>query len=492
MEWAQESDGTDLCELQVREADYDLQSTGDSITFKTLMPDAARSFGSLRGRCANEVELRIWGSEFLPAEVIPRGDRQIARAAGALDFTVWRCGKQGLVHLPKYKDWTERLGVVPGEDVFSAWMATQEWSVALSDKGKIARQMLKQLGGKRGMWLLVKEGIVELLARLAQGRTMHEDAFRGAVAEIANRQEFKMPKANRIVEWLVETRMVQPGLEMQCPRCSQHSWYSVADADYELRCPKCLEMFPLPAHDLKGISWSYRTIGPFSLPQHAYGVYAVLLTLHFFAREFVSRTTPMLSFTATKSNASIEADLGLFHRESKFRETGMEVVSQSARHITSLTLLMPSGLLIEDNFPGAILVFATLRKALDESERKILRKIANRGRRYWKPDRPINPVMILTGNELLADKAPRDIWQKLGGVYAPHARSWGDRAELVALSDDTQQIYLGMESWHTWLQNRRNRRIQKRASGNAIKKAPTQKGETIMLSFPYTLRKAAY
>ena len=494
-EWAHESDGADLCELEVREEDCDLSDTRDNIAFKSLMPKFTSRFGGHgRARCANDIELRIWSSsEFLPAEVIPQGGWQIARAAGAFDFTEWRCGKRGLVHLPKHKNWTERLAVVPSEQVFAAWMESQGWKVQLSDKGKIARQMLKQLGGKTGISLLAKEGVVELLAKFAQSRTMHEDAFRGAIAEIANRQEFKMPTADRMIEWLVESRTVQPGLEMQCPKCSQHSWYSVKEADYELRCPKCLEMFSLPAHDLSGISWSYRTIGPFSLPQQAYGVYAVLLTLHFFTRGFGGATTPMLSFIATKSNSSIEADLGLFYRESKYRETRTDLVFAECKTYNKFQRLDADRmLLIADHFPGAILVFATLRKSLEESERKILRRVANRGRRYWRADRPVNAVIVLTGNELLADKDPRQIWEQLGGVHAAHSRSWGDRRELVALSDDTQQIYLGMESWYQWLQKQRISKLRKRTSAESMEAPPTADREEITLSFPYALRKAAH
>jgi hypothetical protein len=493
-EWAHESDGTDLCELEVLEAEYDLQKSGDQIAFKSLMPESASPFGSYRGpRCANDVELRIWSSEFLPAEVIPKGDRRIARAAAALDFTEWRCSKQGLVHLPKHKNWTEHLSVVAGEHVFAAWMETQGWNVQLSDKGKVARQMLKQLGGKRGMWLLAKEGVVELLAKFAQGRTMHESAFRGAVAEISNRQEFKMPTADRILEWLVESRTVQPGLEMQCPKCSQHSWYSVTEADYELRCSKCLEMFSLPAHDLSSISWSYRTIGPFSLPQHAYGVYAVLLTLHFFTREFASTTTPMLSFSLMKGNASIEADLGLFYRESKYGETGTDSVFAECKTYNKFQKADGERmLLIADHFPGAILVFATLRKSIEESERKILRRVANRGRRFWKADHRVNSVIVLTGNELLTDKSARATWEKLGGVHAAHSRSWGDRRELVALSDDTQQIYLGMEPWHQRFHEQRTSRLQKNAEAKRLEGTQSGKRKKIALSFPYALRKASY
>jgi len=83
--------------------------------------------------------------------------------------------------------------------------------------------MLKQLGGKFGINLLAKEGMIELLGKFAGGRTLNESAFRGELAQIANKQKHQWPAAERLSEWLANSRVVQPGLEIQCPVCRQHS-----------------------------------------------------------------------------------------------------------------------------------------------------------------------------------------------------------------------------------------------------------------------------
>jgi hypothetical protein len=121
-------------------------------------------------------------------------------------------------------------------------------------------------------------------------------------------------------------------------------------------------------------------------------------------------------------------------------------------------------------FPGAVMVFATLRKSLTAKEQRLLRPLVNRGRKYWKSGRPYNPVLILTGNELLADRGPRHEWEKLGDEFKRHARSWGDQRELVSLADATQQIYLGMQPWHSWLNERYKRR---RGSNTATQPSAT-------------------
>jgi hypothetical protein len=58
------------------------------------------------------------------------------------------------------------------------------------------------------------------------------------------------------------------------------------------------------SHAPKEMVWAYRSTGPFSLPQRAYGVYTVLLTLRFFARVLNCPTTPLLSWSKPRLPAA--------------------------------------------------------------------------------------------------------------------------------------------------------------------------------------------
>jgi len=165
----------------------------------------------------------------------------------------------------------------------------------------------------------------------------------------------------------------------------------------------------------------------------------------------------MLSFTAKKAATTIEADLGLFFQKSNWRGTRTELVFAECKTLNCFEKKDADRMIsLAKEFPGAVLVFATLRKSLTGQEKQILRPVVNRGRRYWKAEHPYNPVLILTGNELFADREPRQVWKELGGAFAAHSHSWGDQRELVSLADATQQIYLDMEPWHKWLEDRRN------------------------------------
>ena len=383
-------------------------------------------------------------------------------------------------------------------------------------------QMLKHLGGVYGVDLLARQNAINLFKKLASGlnqnnsdeeessdtqndlaqqdhgRTIHADAFKLELKKIADEDKYKITNADQLAEQYIKRHMVQLGLKLQCPECRQRSWHSVKEADYDLRCPQCITVFRLPEHNPKDIAWVYRAIGPFSLPRRAYGVYSVLLTLRFFTRLLDGATTPMLSFTAKKASLSMEADLGLFFQKSKFGKSQTELIFAECKtfgHFERKDMVRMQALAQE--FPGAVLVFATLRKTLTSGEKRLLRPVVNRGRKYWKTERPHNPVLILTGNELFADEDPRGVWKELGGIHAAHSHSWGDDRDLVRLADDTQQIYLGMRSLQQAISQKEIAKHQKKYLKSLSPGTPTnlvpsaddgKDGEKFTVSFPVAMR----
>jgi len=525
-EWAREKDSAEVCDLEVFDEEYDLVAQEKAMTFKTLMPEfASRHGGHSKPRCANEIEIRVWGDENISAEVVPEGDWQLAGAAGAFGFDEWRCGQRGLIHLAKYKNWRERLNLSSATSVFSAWLRAKGWTAEISNNGHIARHMLRHLGGTFGVGLLAKRSVIELLQQFASGRHHQEkgetsnesrndlpeeefgrainiETFKRALNKITGEDRYKMANSEQLAKRFIEQHMFELGFKLQCPECRQRSWFSIKDADYEIKCPQCLARFKLPQHNPKEISWAYRTIGPFSLPHQAYGVYSVLLTLRFFARLLDGATTPMFSFTAKKGASSMEIDLGLFYQSSKYAPSRTELIFAECKTFGHFkrkdSLRMIS---VSKEFPGAVLVFATLRDSLTEDEKTLLRPVVNRGRRYWKSERPYNPVLILTGNELFADGDPRQHWKELGGIHETHSHTWGGDRDIVSLADDTQQIYLGMKPWHESVIVRRKADGRKEnlqtgtpppiayAGPSSSKPNP---GETITVSFPVAMRQVPW
>ena len=259
-----------------------IQSPTDSTP--TLWPPFGHRIVEKRQSAAGIVQHEMWGqgrASDLVAEVIPEGGHSLVHAIGGTGLEEWRFSRSGMTYLASHKDWSIRLDVPDAENVFVEWFRQHGWSVALSSAGRIAKQICLALGGLWGIHILANEGIVKLLQKMSNGRAMKKQAFLGEISRLARLERFPVP-AERLLKAVTSHRMVRLGVEVQCPVCTQHSWYSLEDMNYRLQCMKCLERFDVSSHSPDELAWCYRSFGPFSLPAYAHGAYAVLLTYYFF------------------------------------------------------------------------------------------------------------------------------------------------------------------------------------------------------------------
>ena len=108
------------------------------------------------------------------------------------------------------------------------------------------------------------------------------------------------------------------------------------------------------------------------------------------------RISPAFSFTGEKDGTKLEADFALFWQEAIFgeRREGLAFGEcKTYRRFEERDFKRMRD--IAKACPGAVLVFSTLRK-LTEFEIKKIGSIAKRGRKYWKSERPLNPVCLVT------------------------------------------------------------------------------------------------
>jgi len=226
----------------------------------------------------------------------------------------------------------------------------------------------------------------------------------------------------------------------------RESWYELKNISDSFACPKCLDRF-VAVGNLDSSTWSYKTTGPFSVANYAEGAFAVLLTLDFFDEHKLTtmRITPTMSFIAeTQDKKKIEVDFAAFWQDSVYGEKSDGLLFGECKTYGKFKNKDFKRMrYIAKTFPGAVLVFSTLRKSLTSQEIKSITSIAKKGRKYWKLERPINPVMILTGNELFSDFGPPYCW--VDSVKKRFDRVTG----FLNLCDTTQQIYLNLPSWHT-------------------------------------------
>lgn len=499
-EWARGPDHVECCELVTDTDEYDISGNEETIRFKTLDPEfiSIHYAGFDASRFANEIDFKLYGDKELRAEVIPESEVELARAIDKFSFYHWRISKSGLVYLSPHSDSTVNLSLPQAEEVFTRWMKLKGWTAELSAPGRIAKQMIQQLDGVEGTWILAQEGIIQLLRKMnsrdeiltelhkeilklqrllkqndlhtaeqevesfvkylkkiqlqlgGDGKSLLEEHVRNEIQEITNRLGYEIEDAaDKMIQQLVDAKVFQLGLEVQCPVCTQRSWYSVKGTDYELQCSSCLTRFSLP-HASKEIKWSYRPLGPFSLPNHAQGAYTVLLTLRFFSGFSLLKgaTTPLMSFTAQKDGMKpLEADLALFFQESKYRNTKTEVIFIECKTFNSFRQKDVDKMAdLGKAFPGAIIAFAKLEEHLRDEEKTILCALVNRSRKNRLNNRPFNPVLILTGKELFWKSDFSEWWKKRGGMRM----AVNSREGMLELCDFTLQTNLGIDSWDRW------------------------------------------
>jgi hypothetical protein len=203
-----------------------------------------------------------------------------------------------------------------------------------------------------------------------------------------------------------------------------------------------------------------------------YGAYAVLLTLAFFSEHSMPtmRTTPVLSFKAEGSSGkSLEADVAMFWQDAVFGERRDGILFAECKTYDRFKAKDLSRMRqMSKTFPGAVLVFSTLRKSLTQKEINGITRITKAGRKYWKSERPINPVLILTGTELLNHSRAPYCWDESLRKKFDHVQG------LIGLCDATQQIYLNLPPWQAeWHEKWEKRRQRLQSQQSSVQQAVT-------------------
>ncbi len=465
-EWARDKDGATPADVYGAEDSIEIDETTDRrIRFKALLPAFAEKWSHGEPRCANEVSFRLYGPSEFFAEVLPAspGDKVSRAISGITSMRgEWRVGRHGLVKLVKYS-FSETRELPTAESIMTAWLEDQGWRPKISNPGLLAKQIYRHLGG-HPFWLLHNEKLLGLFEHM-NGGLVKGDGSPAAENRITQERDLPVGEVknrlddDRLYESLIEKGIFRLGLRVQCPQCRRNSWLPLREVRDTVSCPRCLNVFPAVGH-LDAGTWSYKTTGPFSVPNYADGAYAVLAVLDFFSdhKMHTIHTTAMVSFTAEASgNKNLEADVGALWQESLYGEKKEGLLFCECKTYGQFEKKDFDRMrFLGKTFPGAVLAFATLRKSLTAKEKKELTRIAKAGRKYWKVERPLNPVAILTGTELLSLFGAPYCWEE------PTKTKFSRVAGLLELCNATQQIYLGLPSWEAAWHDHWQKQLQKR------------------------------
>ncbi len=418
-------------------------------------------------RFANEFTFRFYGSIEPMAEVFPEGSRNLSSAIGRTGYIHWRFSRYGPVFLAhRYNDLIF-LDLPLAEAVMTEWFRERGWKVSLSGPGRIAKQMLKQLGGIFEISRLANRGVVKLLGELEKESGMPRQAVLEKLKRVIKSDGLDS-HAEFFLQGLLSANALRLGAKIQCPVCTRHNWYQLGALDYELQCRFCLSNFSPPQNSPKDIEWTYRAHGPFA-SSIAQGAFTVLLTLKLFCGDFDRGVTPLFSYEAEKDGKCLEADLTCLYRPSTWRGTRTHVIHAECKSFTRFERRDIERMKeLATAFPGAVLVFATLNNELLGSEVKLIRDLVVAERRKRLRGKPNSLVIPLTGTELFSFRVGEN-WKGKGGLYERFSERSFELDQPSALANATQQIYLNLPSWYEWSEAEWKKRTQKHASKKAGK-----------------------
>jgi len=464
-EWARENAHEGIMFPYSHEREQRISEGETRLELRSLDPKfrLSRNYSG-NARFANEFSFRFYDSKEPMAEVFPEGSRELSSAIGSIGYREWRFSKFAPIFLARNEEDLIFVDLPRAEAVMTEWFREHGWKVSLSSAGRIAMQLVKQLGGAFGTSWIAHRGVITLLRDLENEAGLPRQAVVGKLDKII-RDDRLFFDSERFLEGLLEANALRLGARIQCPVCTRHNWYELDAIEYKLNCRFCLADFSPPMKNPKDIVWTYRAHGPFA-SSVAQGSFSVLLTLKFFQGQHDHGVTPLFSYQATNDGQVLEADLSCLYKRSIWNQSAMRVIHAECKSFNlfekrDIERLKALGCA----FPGAVLVFSTLKETLDKSELKILEPMVLTERKKRMRGELYNPVVILTGTELFSVRGLESCWQDKGGKFKNFYESRFDYSDLSLLADATQQLHLDMESWHEWSEKKRKARGRRQGGG---------------------------
>lgn len=482
--WARKSDNAIRCTVTHKEDDIECTVKDGRIHFSKLKPDFEfKNFSGTPG-FTNVFKLRDYGSLYEYGLVFPPRFQHIDRLLKAHSY--WKqlySSSEGVVNLVEYKGVQNHWEIPRGLTIFNTWLEEKGFTSELSDAGKVALQMMLSLEGSWGCRSISHPEIIKLLNNMAQGLvdSIEEEKQKKNKRPITNSRMAPRDRwisvlnkvhknEKRLVEnnlnSLIEYGALKLGLKLKCDSCDQNNWFSVDDLDYRLSCSRCLQKFSFPtANPPKNKNWCYSTQGAFSVENYARGSYCVVLAIRFLSSTMESSTTWVPSMKLkNQKGVDLEFDFGMWRRSNRSRENETNLVFGECKSFfdkfESKDIRRMKGL--AQQFPGSTLVFCTFRNELTPGEINQISKLVRWGWESIGEENIRARVLILTGVELFNNDGPPLCWRDAGGKFSKFEKTYRNYGNnFKELCDATQKLYLGMESYWDWFEEKRKKAARK-------------------------------
>jgi hypothetical protein len=462
-----------------------------STRFPTVAPDFASEYGRGNRRWVNVLRISHYGLDTTVAVVLPFNTFNRKWPSLALGFNEpVPVGIEGWVFPQQFVEMSQYVRLMTHEEAVRGSLEQLGIDSHPSEPGHIARQIIEQLGGLSGTYLLASTDTLSLLNKMAGGlrrkrlgeetieevfdlRTARLDEWKKLISTHNTRHSLRPIT----IDNFTSSNIIRIGLETECPHCSAKNWSSLTATDYSLACDRCLKRYNFPQGNLRGRNrnWTYRVVGPFSVPDYARGSYAFILALR--VLHLLQSGMGQLTFTTARNlefdGLRKEVDFVAWNREERFGgdRTSPRLVVGEVKSLGKGELITSSDLAkmkrVAEKLPGATIVFAVLRSEFTSTEKNLLKKFAEWGRQADEYGQPRNPLLLLTSHELCMEHFLQSTWKELG---EPHSRftDYHHTKTLSAFAESTQIIYLDMPPVHDWRRTKKAKRQAHRKGSGAM------------------------
>ncbi|MDN3585665.1 hypothetical protein QWY86_03235 [Pedobacter aquatilis] len=367
--------------------------------------------GNVSREASHKVILRwnLYDEQGEYAELLSGIDQdQFTRLVGSMTFRNMRLSPVG-IHQPLRKSDRDVTLLLPrSEPFFRAYFSKLKHKLNETSNSKLASEVLRNIGGIRGAKFFLRPGILKVIELFEGGRII---AYATLIAAIKKNARLENMSEKRFIAQLLEHKIIEIGAEIQCAVCNQHGFHLPAQMNIELTCPICRNPFAMPQSDPSGIVWAYRGIGPFTRNNKADGVMAVFAVLGLFTDEFSGidcQQSALIGFELSMAEGENiekkEVDLGILINDQYDMLTQPDLLLCECKTYKRFVQKdIERMITLGESFPGAVLTLATLNDTLDEIEIELVGKLVEHFQ-TGNRNRPRNPILILTGKELLPEQ----------------------------------------------------------------------------------------
>lgn len=267
--------------------------------------------------------------------------------------------------------------------------------------GRYATQIIRKMGSLQFNCRIFKiRGVREIIHKLSNGSSLTRGDMH-AIVRSTRRDDFGQNwrddlydhlvfkrgsdarNSGDIIDYLLENRVIRPGLTVQCDTCFASDWYHISEVSEDIVCRYCFEKQRVRFGS--AAKWQYKSDGLFRLPNSVEGSLAVIVALwrlneiggHWNRGRYVT------GVNLCNAQGIVEHELDYCWLDLDSSDSPYELVLGEAKSFNDYdeAKLARLGKLADRFEPRPYIALATLKDQFSDDEKAMLRKFVDHGYR---------------------------------------------------------------------------------------------------------------